>query len=144
MPGANLRKRKSEGLPGRGKSGLPLALPKSMRVNGPLCPASRGKVLLPPAGARAVEKTSPASGLKRERPDAFQPPRKTAPRLRIELVCQDDTQGFDPFRDAPKFRSAFVTQVLGQAMAEERALPSAQTAYRRAAEIGARLIDRRS
>lgn len=114
-----------------------------MRVHGPLETVRSSR--LPPAAtvARTVEKTSTASDLNGERQDAPLPRRNPATALRIELVCQDDTQAFDPFRDAPKLRPVFVAQVLGQVMDADRAAPSAQAAYRRTAEASGRLFDRR-
>jgi hypothetical protein len=113
-----------------------------MRVNGNIDCANRGRLPLPGKAARAVEKTSPASGLKREQAGADARPRKAPPRLQVELVCQDETAGFDPFRDAPKLRPAFVAQVLGQVMAQAQTDPSAQAAYRRLSPVRSRLLDR--
>ena len=45
---------------------------------------------------------------------------KSAPRLQVELVCQDETRGHDPFWDAPRLLPAFVAQVMGQVMPERR------------------------
>jgi hypothetical protein len=113
-----------------------------MRVNGHIDSASRGRLPLPAAGARAVEKTSAASSLKREQSGADPRQRRTPPRLQVELVCQDETTGFDPFRDAPTLRPTFVAQLLGQVMAQASANPSAQAAYRRVSGAHSRRIDR--
>jgi hypothetical protein len=115
-----------------------------MRVTGSMEPALRGKLPLPSAAARIIEKTSAISALKRDPADTPQPRRKTTPRLQVELVCQDETGGFDPFRDAPKLRPAFVAQLLGQVMAPGHAGPSAHGAYRRPGGAIPRLLDRLS
>ena len=113
-----------------------------MRVNGNIDCASRGRLPLPGAGARVVEKASPASSLKREQSDADGRQHRAPPRLQVELVCQDETAGFDPFRDAPRLQPTFVAQLLGQVMAQAGADPSAQAAYRRLASGHSRRIDR--
>jgi hypothetical protein len=113
-----------------------------MRVNGHIACASRGRLPLPAAGARVVEKTSAASSLKRERSGADPRQHRTPPRLQVELVCQDETARFDPFRDAPRLQPTFVAQLLGQVMAQAGANPSAQAAYRRLSDAHNRRIDR--
>lgn len=54
---------------------------------------------------------------------------KSPPRLQVELVCQDETPGYDPFWDAPRLLPTFVTQVMGQVMPERRENVSVETAY---------------
>jgi hypothetical protein len=115
-----------------------------MRVNSHIDCASRGRLPLPAAGARIVEKASAASGLKREQPDADHRRHRTPPRLQVELVCQDDTAGFDPFRDAPTLKPTFVAQLLGQVMAGASADASAQGAYRRLCGARSCLVDHTS
>jgi hypothetical protein len=115
-----------------------------MRVTGSMGSAARGKLPLPQASARIVEKTSAISTLKHGPPDAPPPRHKDTPRLQVELVCQDGTDGFDPFRDAPKLRPAFVAQLLGQVMAPGHVRPSAHSAYRRCGGATLRRIDRLS
>jgi hypothetical protein len=82
--------------------------------------------------------------LKREDAGTPQKRYRPAPPLQAGPVCQPGTAAFDPFRDAPKLRPAFVAQVLGQVMAAGRANPSTPSAYGRAAGAGGRLIDKRS
>ncbi len=69
-------------------------------------------------------------------------------RLQVELVCQDGTQGHDPFWDAPRLMPSFVAQVLGQAMARRmvqgEAPRFADTRYAARPEACARLLDRKS
>jgi hypothetical protein len=113
-----------------------------MRVNRHIPCASRGTLQRPPAAARPIEKTSAASSLKREGSGAAPQQPRTSPRLQVELVCQDETAGFDPFRNAPKLRPAFVAQLLGQVMAQAQTDPSAQAAYRGVSPIRGRLLDR--
>lgn len=100
------------------------------------------------AQPRRIEKSSAASGLgTRQQDDAPSRP-KAVPRLQVELVCQDDTACFDPFRDAPRLVPAFVAQVLGQAMPEPHDRVSVETAYGKAAPRpapkAALLVDRKS
>ena len=103
-----------------------------MRVNGPLWTVGHGRQNLPQAPARIVEKASAASALTREHQDETPQRHKARAPLRVELVCQDETSRFDPFRDAPTLKPTFVAQLLGQVMTAETATPSAQAAYRRA------------
>lgn len=68
--------------------------------------------------------------------------RREAPRLTVELVCQDGTKPHDPFRDAPRLVPAFVTQVLAQAMTHgER--PGPRLVYGAAPVMAALLLDAR-
>jgi hypothetical protein len=115
-----------------------------MRVTGFMQFSYRGKTSLPSVSVRAVEKINAASTLKRELPDAPPPRHKTVPRFQVELVCQDETGGFDPFRDAPKLSAAFAAQILGQAMAPGHGDPSACAAYRPVHGTGAHLLNRRA
>ena len=63
---------------------------------------------------------------------------KPAPRLQVELVCQDETPRFDPFWDGPRLQPAFVAQLLGQVMPAGRARqPPCDNAYGKAAAHGA-------
>ena len=49
--------------------------------------------------------------------------------MQVELVCQDETRGQDPFWDAPRLLPTFVTQVMGQAFPKRRETASVETAY---------------
>ena len=94
--------------------------------------------------ARRIEKTSAASGLGTQQQDDTRQQSKYTPRLQVELVCQDETPRFDPFRDAPRLVPAFVAQVLGQVMPERRDTVTVETAYGKAAPRQALLFDRKS
>lgn len=116
-----------------------------MRVNGPLESIGRGGSKTFVALPRVVEKASAASALGAHGGKREQPREKTPPHLRVELVCQSDTQGFDPFWDAPRLLPVFVAQVLGQAMPERRdSTAMAHTAYGSAALREGLLVDRKS
>jgi hypothetical protein len=93
---------------------------------------------------RVVEKTSASSALRREKPDTGDGREKPAPRLTVELVCQDETPRFDPFWDAPRLMPAFVTQVLGQVMPQAHTPAAAAGAYSAACPRKALLLDRKS
>jgi hypothetical protein len=94
---------------------------------------------------RAIEKTSASSALRREKPGAEKERKNSAPPLQVELVYRDDTTGFDPFWDAPRLVPAFVAQLLGQVMPEQRENVPVETAYGRAASPRkALLLDRKS
>lgn len=125
------------------RSGPHLALNTGMQVTGPMARAGRGGAGRAPALARSVEKASASSQLgARAQDDAKNRDRKT-PRLQVELVCQDDTRGFDPLWDGPRLRPAFVAQLMGQVMPAHTARSSVQRAYGTAAPRIARLVDRR-
>ena len=100
-----------------------------MRVTGPFEIAVRGGQKASAADARKIEKTSASSGLgyRPQNPDAQR--EKSPPRLQVELVCQDETRGHDPYWDAPRLLPTFVTQVMGQVMPERREAVSVETAY---------------
>lgn len=92
----------------------------------------------------AVEKTSASSALGREQPRTGKERKKAPAPLEAELVSRDDTQGFDPFWDAPRLLPTFVAQVLGQVM-ERRERVGVEVAYgRRATPRMALLLDRKS
>ena len=93
-------------------------------------------------GIGAPGKSSNSAGPGDERRDAAPHPRKTRPRLQVELVCQDGTKTHDPFRDGPRLSSAFVSQLLGQVMANgERPVP--RRAYGASTASAALLFDTR-
>jgi hypothetical protein len=115
-----------------------------MRVTGPFDIAVRGGLKAAAEQPRAVEKPSGSSALGRERQNLGGRDSKTPPRLQVELVCQQETDGFDPFWDAPRLLPTFVAQVMGQVMPERRESVSAETAYGSAAPRKALLLDRKS
>jgi hypothetical protein len=116
-----------------------------MNLSGPLDARLGGGAKSAAVLPRAVEKSSPSSRLNDGAQDFSQQERKPAPRLQVELVCQDETPRFDPFRDAPILVPSFVAQVLGQFMPERRQAEAlAHTAYASAAPRKALLVDRRS
>jgi len=79
---------------------------------------------------RRCEKSSDSSTLGQEQADLNADHHKISAPLRVELVCQDETQGFDPFWDGPRLLPAFVAQLIGQAMPDRRdAATTVETAY---------------
>jgi hypothetical protein len=116
-----------------------------MRAISPHDARLRGSAKASAMPARAIEKLSASSALKRERQDAHGERKETSAPLQVELVCRDDTSHFDPFWDAPRLVPTFVTQLLGQAMPERRENIGVETAYGRAASARkALLLDRKS
>ena len=115
-----------------------------MRVNPYTDARLNGGVKAFASHARRIEKTSAASGLGTQQQDDTRQQSKYTPRLQVELVCQDETPRFDPFRDAPRLVPAFVAQVLGQVMPERRDTVTVETAYGKAAPRKALLLDRKS
>jgi hypothetical protein len=116
-----------------------------MRVTGPFEIAVRGGQKASAAVSRTIEKSSPSSDLGHRSPDTGAGREKSVPRLQVELVCQDETRGHDPFWDAPRLLPTFVTQVMGQVMPDRRENVSVETAYGsvRSARM-ALLLDRKS
>jgi hypothetical protein len=101
-----------------------------MRVTGPFDATARGGLKALAALPRRCGKPSNSSALGRERQNHDGEKEKSPPRLQVELVCQDETVGFDPFWDAPRLLPTFVAQVMGQAMPNRRDISvSVQTAY---------------
>ena len=116
-----------------------------MRVTGPFEIAVRGGQKASAGDARRVEKSSSSSGLGSRPQDMAGEREKAVPRLRVELVCQDETRGHDPFWDAPRLLPTFVTQLMGQAFPERRETASVETAYGSVARPRmALLLDRKS
>jgi hypothetical protein len=93
---------------------------------------------------RRIEKSSASSGLGAQHRDDPHARSQTPPRLQVELVCQDETARHDPFRDAPRLMPTFVTQLLGQVMAERRENVSVATAYGNVTPRQAIFFDRKS
>jgi hypothetical protein len=116
-----------------------------MRVTGPFDATARGGLKALAALPRRCEKPSSSSALGQERQNLKEKNEKSPPRLQVELVCQEGTEGFDPFWDAPRLLPTFVAQVMGQFMPERRdASVSVETAYGSAAPRKALLLDRKS
>lgn len=90
----------------------------------------------------ASEKASNSALSGRERRETPRAPRRDVPRLQVELVCQGGTKMHDPFRDGPRLSPAFVTQLLGQVMADE-ARPAPRLVYGAAEPKAALLFDAR-
>jgi len=117
-----------------------------MRIAGPfdsnVRPGIKTLAVLP----RRCEKSSDSSALGRERADMGAEDRNLPPPVRVELVCQDETQGFDPFWDGPRLLPAFAAQVIGQAIPDRRdARATVETAYGSLSyPRKALLLDRRS
>jgi len=117
-----------------------------MRIAGPFDSNIRPGLKALAASPRRCEKSSGSSALDRERPDVNGEDHKTAAAMRVELVYQDDTPGFDPFWDGPRLLPAFVAQLMGQAMLDRRdASATVETAYGRLRfPRQALLLDRKS
>jgi hypothetical protein len=115
-----------------------------MQVPGSRDLQTAGRLKTFAVAARPVEKSSAASHLGKEQQEAPEKQDRTIPRVQVELVSQSDTQGFDPFRDAPTLLPIFVAQVLGQVMPERRTMVAVETAYGSAAPRQALLVDRKS
>ncbi len=110
--------------------------------------AARGSLKSSAVKPRVIEKTNETrhSGAHSQN---FEAPRdQRPPRLQVELVCQDETQRFDPFWDGPRLIPSFVAQVLGQAMpawpGERREGARLETAYGACAPRQGLLLDRKS
>jgi hypothetical protein len=122
-----------------------IALAEDMRVS----PSTEINIRSSAPGAgvtvRAIEKTSPSSGLDHYPPPAPESETSAPPRAPLGLVCQPGTETFDPIWDGPRLLPTFVAQVLGQVMPERRVSTSVETAYG-TARLGrmALLLDRRS
>ncbi len=66
--------------------------------------------------------------------DSRQPKPKNVPRIQVERVSHSETTAFDPLWDGPRLVPSFVTQVLAQAMADNREPDiTVETAYGTAA-----------
>lgn len=115
-----------------------------MRAIAPLQVGLGGASKTSPLPVRAVKKASASSFLRRERQEPDPERGRTRQPLRVELVSRDDAIAFDPFWDAPRLLPAFVAQVLGQAMPEQREPVRLETTYGRAASRTALLLDRKS
>ena len=115
-----------------------------MQVTGPFGSAGRSGANRAIAPARSVEKSSASSNLGAHGQNDAGKQDKPTPRLQVELVCQDDTQRFDPFWDGPRLKPTFVAQLMGQVMPERRAMVAVETAYGKVAPRQALLVDRKS
>jgi hypothetical protein len=116
-----------------------------MRVTGPFDAIARGGLKALANAPRRCEKPSSSSALGRERQNLKDEKEKSPPRLQVELVCQEETGGFDPFWHAPRLLPTFVAQVMGQVMPDRRDTGvSVETAYGSAAPRKALLLDRKS
>ena len=116
-----------------------------MRVNGPLDAIACGRPKSSALEPRAIEKSSQSSHLGRQAQDSRQPEPKSLPRIQVELVSHSETTAFDPLWDGPRLVPSFVTQMLAQAMADNREPDiTVETAYGTAAPRRSLLIDRTS
>ena len=115
-------------------------------MNGPLEIIARERPKTLGAAPRSVEKSSGSRQLGAHAQDFTGQEQKHPPRLQVELVCQDDTDGFDPFWDGPRLVPVFVAQLLGQAMPDSgpRAQIGMERAYGAHTPGIALLIDRKS
>jgi hypothetical protein len=116
-----------------------------MRAIVPAETAISGGSKAPATLRRAIKKTSASSALRRENHGGEKERKNSAPPLQVELLCRDDTTGFDPFWDAPRLLPTFVAQLLGQVMPEQRVSISVESAYGRTGwPRPAPLVDRKS
>jgi hypothetical protein len=123
--------------------GAELALSAGMRVQPPLPVLCRGNQPVSVTAVAASGKASNSAMSGRERREAPPAPHREHPHLTIALVCQGGTKTDDPFRDGPCLVPAFVTQLLGQAMAgEQRRAP--RLVYGAAVAKTALLLDTRA
>jgi hypothetical protein len=86
----------------------------------PIANSVRGGFKASPDAVRAASNASNSATLNEERHEAPREKSRQRPRLQVELVCQAGTKSRDPFRDSPRLQPAFVTQLLGQVMDQER------------------------
>jgi hypothetical protein len=108
----------------------------------PLAAHAKGSTKASCATARAIGKTSDSAQLRQDRQKTPQDAPRQRPRLVVELVSQGETKRHDPFWDAPRLAPAFVTQLLGQVMEQERNR-LVRTPYGIRMEKPARLLDTR-
>ena len=92
--------------------------------------------------ARALGNASDSAHLRQDRQDAQRQAPKSRGKLLVELVSQGETKRHDPFWDGPRLMPAFVTQLLGQVMEQERNR-LVRTAYGAPTEKSPRLVDTR-
>jgi len=86
----------------------------------PIASSVRGGFRASPDAVRAASNASNSASLGDDRQETPRERRNERPRLQVELVCQAGTKSHDPFRDSPRLQPAFVTQLLGQVMHQER------------------------
>jgi hypothetical protein len=92
--------------------------------------------------ARAIGKASDSAHLRQEHQDAQRHSARPHGKWAVETLSQGETKRHDPFWDGPRLTPAFVTQLLGQVMEQERNR-LVRTAYGIPAEKSARLLDTR-
>ena len=88
-----------------------------MRIAGPFESIVRPGIKALAAMPRRCEKASDSSTLGQEQAYLNANDHKTPSPVRVEFVCQDETQTFDPFWDGPRLLPAFAAQLMGQTMA---------------------------
>lgn len=117
-----------------------------MRVSGPHDFNLRSGLKALAVSARRCEKVSPSSALEQQEPDLNDDGARSRAPLQVELVCQEETQDFDPFWDGPRLLPTFVAQLMGQVIWERRdPAISVETAYGSArSPRKALLLDRKS
>ena len=103
-----------------------------MHVNAPLEIIGRERLKPLCSVSRTVEKGSGSRHLDAHARGFAGQEQKSSPPLQVELVCQDDTDGFDPFWDGPRLLPAFVAQLMGQYGERRDTSISVETAYGRA------------
>jgi hypothetical protein len=104
--------------------GARLAMCAGMRVPTSLPAIWRESLRASAAVVRASAKPNETAASGDQAQDSPRDAQRGRRPLRVELVCQDGTRPHDPFWDAPRLNPAFVTQLLGQAMANhERTAP---------------------
>src|SRR6478735_634722 len=92
----------------------------AMNALTPLAPHTKGSFRAPIEGARLRANAGDSAQFRKEDGAAQQKASRQRARSQADAVCQGDTKRHDPFWDGPRLLPAFVTQVLGQAMQQER------------------------
>ena len=116
----------------------------SMAMNAltPLAPHMKGSFRAPVEGTRLRGNASDSPQFRKDDGTAQQKASRQPARLQAEAVSQSETKRRDPIWDGPRLVPAFVTQVLGQAMQQERNRLT-RPAYGSRRENSAALLDAR-
>ena len=114
----------------------------AMNALTPLASHGKGSFKAAIDGARLNVKASDSAQFRKDDGAMRQKASRARPRLQVELVCQGDTKRHGPFWDGPRLVPAFVTQLLGQMMEQERNRPT-RAPYGSRTENSAGLLDTR-
>ena len=114
----------------------------AMNALTPLASQAKGSFRAPIDGVRLRANAGDSAQFRKDDGAAQQKASRQRAPLQTEAVCQGDTKRRDPFWDGPRLVPAFVTQVLGQAMQQERNRLT-RTPYGMPTEKFSRLLDTR-